>query len=159
MEKTGVFTNLDGRQVTVDMDTFFLRKSALENTTDYEVIQSLVGKKVSVTSVEEKGFNMVQEIKPEIPATAVEKTPAQPLMAASQTMTVANDAAKGVEFTQKPGNNRSQKDMDITYSWSFNCATSDVWANCNDSLVLSTEQMKHRIRDLAAWYRNELLSR
>lgn len=101
---------------------------------------------------------MVSELKPTIPTTEVEKTPVQPSQAPSNNITTADAHVKGSEFASK-AQPRSQKDMDITYSWSFNVATSDVWANCNDALVLSTEQMKNRIRDLAAWYRSELLGR
>lgn len=152
METTGLLSKVTGRELVIDNETYHLRKALIEK---YLGLQPGL---VTVQFEVEAGFNMVSDIKPEIPATEVEKTPAQPAQAPSQTMAVADAGARGTEFAAKP-QPRSQKDMDITYSWSFNCATEAVWSNCNDALVLSTEQLKTRIRDLAAWYRNELLSR
>lgn len=152
MEITGLLSKVTGRELIIDNETYHLRKALVEK---YPGLQPGL---VTITFEEEAGFKMVNEIKPTIPTTEVEKTPAQPSQAPSVNMTTADAHVKGSEFVSK-AQPRSQKDLDITYSWSFNCATSDVWANCNDALVLSTEQMKNRIRDLAAWYRNELLSR
>lgn len=153
MEQSGLLTEIVARNVILDNGTFFLRKSA-----DPAKFVGLVGTRVTVEFEEDKGFQMVKDIKPEIPVTAVEKTPAQPSMPPSQTMTSADMNAKGAEFVQK-AQPRSQKDLDIMFQWSLGQATSPTWANCNDALVLSTEQMKNRIRDLSAWYRNEVLGR
>lgn len=152
MEISGLLSKRNGRECVIDNETYFLRKAI---ASDFPALESGL---VTIVFEEEGGFKMVSDIRPTIPSTEVEKTPAQPLQVPSANITTADGHVKGTEFVSK-AQPRSQKDMDITYSWSFNVATSDVWANCNDALVLSTEQMKNRIKDLAAWYRNELLSR
>lgn len=152
MEITGLLSKVDGRNLTIDNETYVLRKA---------VVEKFAGLQPGLVNVQfevEAGFKMVTDIKPEIPATEVEKTPAQPEMAPSATMQTANASAKGAEFVAKP-QPRSQKDMDIMTQWSLGQATSPSWGNCNDALVLSTEQLKARIKDLAAWYRNEVLGR
>lgn len=146
-----MLSKVSGRELTIDNEPYMLRKA---------VVEKFAGLQPGLVKVQfevEAGFKMVTDIKPEIPSTEVEKTPAQPQQAPSQAMTTANGAPTGTEFIKPQP--RSQKDMDITYCWSYGQATSDVWANCNDALILSTEQLKIRIRDLAAWYRNELLGR
>lgn len=153
MEITGLLSKQNGREIYIDNETYFLRKSLAETT------KELRPGLVTITfEIVEGGFKMVSEIKPTIPSTEVEKTPAQPSQVPSQNITTADAHVKGAEFVSK-AQPRSQKDMDITYSWSFNCAVSDIWDNCNDALVLNTEQKKTRVKELAAWFRNELLSR
>lgn len=152
MEYTGLLTQIDGRNLTIDNETYVLRKAAIEKCSLIHVGM------VSVQYEVEAGFKMVSDMKPEIPATEVEKTPAQPQQAPSKTMTAADASVKGAEFVAKP-QPRSQKDMDIMTQWSFGQATSQTWTDCNDALVLSTEQMKARIIALAAWYRNQVIDR
>lgn len=147
-----MLSKVTGRELVIDNETYHLRKALAAK---YPGLQPGL---VTITFEEEAGFKMVNEIKPTILTTEVEKTPAQPSQAPSTNITTADAHVKGTEFVSK-AHPRSQKDLDITYSWSFNCAVSSIWDNCNDALVLNTEQKKARVRDLAAWFRNELLSR
>lgn len=152
METTGLLSKVTGRELVIDNETYHLRKALVEK---YPGLQPGL---VTVQFEVEGGFKMVSDLKPEIPATEVEKTPAQPAQAPSQTMAAADAGAKGTEFAAK-AQPRSQKDLDIMYQWSLGQATSPSWGSCNDALVLSTEQLKARIKDLSAWYRNEVLGR
>jgi hypothetical protein len=152
MEHTGLLSKIDSRTFVIDNENYYARKAEVEKFKNFQLGL------VTVTYEEDAGYKMIKDLKPEIPVTTVEKTSAQPQQAPSQNMTTADAAVKGTEFVQKT-QPRSQKDFDIMYQWSLGQATSPTWSNCNDALVLSTEQMKARIRDLSAWYRNEVLGR
>lgn len=153
MTITGTLEHIDGRKLLVGDKTVYLRKGI-----DSAQFLPLLASEVVIEAVEEKGFLMTDNVKPVLPKAEVEKT--KPVdMPPSKNLPKPADVLYSAKASEPTGIPRSQKDIDILTQWSYGQATQAVWANCNDSLALNTDQMKGRIRALAKWYRDEVLNR
>ena len=168
MTTNGILEHIDGRKLQLNCGRDQILPVYLRKGVDANQYLPLLQSEVEVITVNEKGYEMVQEIKPALPKTEVEKVKGPIDMPPSANVPVLNFGESQKTFTtsQHPmveiKYRPDTKQKVITASWAMGAVlNSHALASTNDAMALSTQQTMERAKKLAgeliAWVEEQAI--